>query len=211
MHSQIQKKTIRSPPERHAGLLKKSRRHPLKRAFAYLLNLKIRCGQMGRHRHGKRYREAILAEFFEGDFGDLSQTETIKNVGDGVAHIEHEKTESAVLLVGAGAFAVGRVAHASDWRERPVDETHNLAHRDVFRGLREKEAAALAALAIDDTGLAQLNENLLQKRERDFFPRGNLLEGNELPTGLAGEDHVDQRTQGVFSAFGEFHGRFEKG
>jgi hypothetical protein len=41
-----------------------------------------------------------LAEFFEGDFGDLSKTVTIENIGDGVAHIEHEKTEAAVLLVG---------------------------------------------------------------------------------------------------------------
>ena len=176
-----------------------------------LLNLiiGIRAGPL--HGSGERNREAILAEFFEGDFGDLGEAVAIEDVGDGVAHIEHEKTEAAVLLVGAGAFGVGRVAHASDWCEGSVDETHDLAHRDVFRGLRKEETTVLPALAIDDAGLAQLNENLLQKRERYFFPRGNLLEGNELPTGLAGKDHVDQRTEGVFAAFGEFHGRFETG
>ena len=119
-----------------------------------LLYLVIGVGAERLQGNGKRKRNAILAEFFEGDFGDLSKTVTIENVGDGVAHIEHEKTEAAVLLVGAGAFGVGRVAHASDWCERSVNETHDLAHRDVFRGLREEEAAMLAALAIDDAGLA---------------------------------------------------------
>jgi hypothetical protein len=169
----------------------------------------IRAGQL--HGSGERNREAILAEFFEGDFGDLGEAVTIENVGDGVTHIEHEKTEATVLLVGAGAFGVGRVAHASDRSERAVDETHDLAHGDVFRRLREEETTMLAALAIDDTGLSQLNENLLQKREWDFFPRGNFLKGNEISTGLAGKNHVDQRTQSVFAAFGQFHGRFETG
>ena len=137
----------------------------------------------------------------------MGEAVTIENVGDGVAHIEHEKTEAAVFLVRAGTFGVGRMAHTSDRRERAVDETHDLAHGDVFRRLREEESTVLAALAINDAGLAELNENLLQKREGDFFPRGNLFKRNEISTGLSGKNHVDQRTQGIFAAFGQFHGR----
>ena len=55
----------------------------------------IRAGPL--HGSGERNREAILAEFFEGDFGDLGETVAIEDVGDGVAHIKHEKTEAAVL------------------------------------------------------------------------------------------------------------------
>ena len=161
---------------------------------------------MGGHRHGKGDRKAVLTEFCEGDFRDLSETVTIENICDGVAHIEHEEAQAAVLLVGAGAFGVGGVTHASDRRERAVDEPHDFAHRDVFRGLCEEETTVLAALPINDSGFAQLNENLLQKRERNFFARGNFLEGNQLPSGLASKNHVDQGAQGVFSAFGQFHG-----
>ena len=55
-----------------------------------LLNLiiGIRAGQL--HGSGERNREAILAEFFEGDFGDLSETVAIEDIRDGVAHIEQK-------------------------------------------------------------------------------------------------------------------------
>ena len=62
----------------------------------------IRAGPL--HGSGERNREAILAEFFEGDFRDLGEIAAIKNVGDGVAHIEHEKSEAAILLVGEPHF-----------------------------------------------------------------------------------------------------------
>ena len=52
----------------------------------------IRAGPL--HGSGERNREAILAEFFEGDLGEIA---AIKNVGDGVAHIEHERSDAAVL------------------------------------------------------------------------------------------------------------------
>jgi hypothetical protein len=65
-----------------------------------LLDLKIGIGAEQLQGNGKRKRNAILAEFFEGDFRDLSKTVTIEKIGDGVAHIEHEKTEAAVILVG---------------------------------------------------------------------------------------------------------------
>ena len=55
----------------------------------------IRNGPL--HGSGERNREAILAEFFEGDFGDLGERMALENVRDGVAHIEHEKTEAAML------------------------------------------------------------------------------------------------------------------
>ncbi len=58
----------------------------------------IRNGPL--HGSGERNREAILAEFFEEDFGDLGERMALENVRDGVAHIEQEKSEAAVLLVG---------------------------------------------------------------------------------------------------------------
>ena len=72
----------------------------------------IRAGQLDGS--GEWNRESILAEFFEGDFGDFGEAVTIEDVRNGISHIEHEKTEAAVFLVGAGAFGVGRMAHASD-------------------------------------------------------------------------------------------------
>ena len=69
-----------------------------------------------------------MAKLFKGDFGDLIKAVTVQDVGDGIAHIEHEKPETAMLLIGAGTFGVVRVAHASDWRERPIDKTHDFTH-----------------------------------------------------------------------------------
>jgi hypothetical protein len=53
-----------------------------------------------------------LAKFFEGDLGNLSETVTIENIGDGVAHIEHEEPKAAVLLVGAGTLFVSHSGHS---------------------------------------------------------------------------------------------------
>ena len=95
-----------------------------------------------------------MAEFFEGNLADLSECVAVENVCDGVVHIEHEEAQAAVFLIGAGAFGIGRVAHASDRRERAVDEPHDLAHGNILGRLGEEEAAVLTALAIDDAGFA---------------------------------------------------------
>jgi len=48
----------------------------------------IRAGPL--HGSGERNREAIPAEFFEGELGDLSEAVTIEDVGDGVARSQVE-------------------------------------------------------------------------------------------------------------------------
>ena len=55
------------------------------------LDLKIRLGERGSERDGERKRESVLAEFFEGDLGDLGECVAVENICDGVAHIEHEE------------------------------------------------------------------------------------------------------------------------
>ena len=64
----------------------------------------IRAGPL--HGSGERNREAILAEFFEGDFGDLGETVAIENVRDGVAHIEQEGGRPLYCSSARGTFCL---------------------------------------------------------------------------------------------------------
>ena len=50
----------------------------------------------------------------------------------------------------------------------------------------------LAALAIDDTGFAELGEDLLEKRKRDVLAGGDLLEGEQISTSLAGDGEINE-------------------
>jgi len=63
----------------------------------------------------------------------------------------------------------------------------------------------LAALAIDDTGFAELGEDLLKERKRDVLAGGDLLEWKQIATSFAGDGEINEGAQGVFAAFGEFH------
>jgi hypothetical protein len=50
------------------------------------LKIRIRTGQL--YGSGKGNREAILAEFFEGELGDLGECVALKDIHDGIADSE---------------------------------------------------------------------------------------------------------------------------
>ena len=76
-----------------------------------------------REREGK----AVAPEFAQRDFDDVGERVTVEDAGDGVAHIEHEHAQTAVHLVGTGAFLVGGLADAADGGERAIDDADESA------------------------------------------------------------------------------------
>jgi hypothetical protein len=170
-----------------------------------LSDLVIRRGLVGGSGGRERERDLVATEFLEGYLNDLRQAESVKDVSDGVSHIEHEEAQAAVFLVRAGTFLVSALAHAGYRSEWTVDQSDDFAHENIVRWAGEEESTVLAALAIDDTGFAELREDLLEKRKRDVLAGGDLLEREQIAASLAGDGEINEGAQGVFAAFGEFH------
>ena len=104
----------------------------------------------------------------QGDFDDVFQGVAVENVGDGVAHVDHEHAESAVRFVRAGAFFIFGLAGAADGGELAVDEADDFTHLDGFHGLGEAGAAVLAAQAFHVAGIAELEEDGLKELEGNW-------------------------------------------
>ena len=151
---------------------------------------------------GKREGKSALEKFVDGDFCGLREAELIQDIGDRVADIEHEKPQSAVLLIGATAFRIGCMARTGNGGQWALDEANNFTDGNVLRGFGQKEATALAALAIDDAALAKLDEDLFEKRKGDGFASGDFLEWKEIASGFTGDREVNQCPEGIFTAFG---------
>jgi hypothetical protein len=147
----------------------------------------------------------VATEFLEGYLNDLRKAVSVKDFGDGVSHIEHEEAQAAVVLIRAGTFLVSTLAHAADRSEWTVDQADDFAHENIGGWAGEEESTVLAALAIDDTGFAELGEDLLQERKRDVLAGGDFLEGEQISASFAGDGKINEGAQSVFAAFGEFH------
>ena len=170
-----------------------------------LSDLVIRRGLVGGSGGREGERDLVATEFLEGYLNDLREAVSVKDVGDGVSHIEHEEAQAAVVLVRAGTFLVSTLAHAGDRSEWAVDQADDFAHENIGGWAGEEESTVLAALAIDDTGFAELGEDLFEKRKRDVLAGGDLLEWKQIATSFAGDGEINEGAQGVFAAFGEFH------
>ena len=105
-----------------------------------------------------------------------------------------------MLFVGTGAAVVGGDAGAADRGEGAVDVAHEIADQNLIGWFGEGIAAILPAGAHQVTGLAEVDEDLLEKRG------GNVLgfrQGRERHQGAVerlGHAQIEHGAQGVFSA-----------
>ena len=154
----------------------------------------------------KWQRHLVPAHLSHGDLDDVGEHVAIEDSRDGIAHVEHQHSQTAVRLVGAGAAFVGRHAHARDRRERAVDEADDVAEADFFERLREKVAAGLAAFRVDVARAFELVENLFEELHRQPFLLGDLADFQQRSPEFLRDAEVDHRTKRIFTAFGKFHG-----
>ena len=88
----------------------------------------------------------------------------------------------AVGLARAHDRAVGRLRDALDRRDRSLQRLDDLGHRDLRGRAREQVAAARAAPRVDQPGLAQARDEVLQVGERQPVVLGDLRQRDRTPS-----------------------------
>ena len=100
------------------------------------------------------------------------------------------QTCSGSGLARAHDRAVGRLGDALDRRDRALQRLDDLGHRDLAGGAREQVAAARAAARVDQAGLAQARDEVLEIGERQPVVLGDLRQRDRLLAGAPSElDH----------------------
>jgi len=146
----------------------------------------------------KGRHDPVAAHLAEGDFHDLGHSVAIKDVGDGIADIDHDHPQAAMLLVRAGAGLVGVFAGAADRCQPAVHQANDVADADLVRRLGQCVAAELAALGFHDPGLAQFEQDALHELERQAVLFGQLGARHGAPAYLGGHAQIDSGAERVF-------------
>ena len=93
-------------------------------------------------------------------------------------------------LARAHDRAVGGLGDALDRRDRALQRLDDLGHRDLGGRAREHVAAARAAPRVDQAGLAQARDEVLQVGERQAVVLGDLRQRNRVLAGSPSQlDH----------------------
>ena len=102
-----------------------------------------------------------------------------------------------------GAFVFELLgAHAADVRERALDGSDHVRERDLARRAREPVAAFRAALAGDDAGVLEIEQDVLEEAQRHRLRARERL-GLDVPFALRRE--LDGRTKRVVGLRRESH------
>ena len=141
-------------------------------------------------------RDAVAAHLAQGDFHGIGQRVTVEDVGDGIADIQHEHVEAAMLFIRAGAGLVGGLADAGDGSEGAIDEADHAAETDALRLHLEEGAAVLAALGVHVTGPFELGEDLLEELHGEALLGGELVDLDEIAAELLGDADVNECARG---------------
>ena len=148
----------------------------------------------------ERGSDLVPAQRAHRDLDDFGERVAVEEMRDGVADVEHQHAEAAVVLVGTGAGRVSRLAHARDRSQRPVDQADHVADSDRTRGFPQEVASVLSALALEKSGLLELEEDLLEELDRDPLPLREFADRKQRTPELMGDPDVDQSSQGVLAA-----------
>ena len=117
----------------------------------------------------KRRRNFVAPIFAKGDLDDVCESVAIEDRADSIPDVEHEDSQPAVNLVRARTGGVRRLANAADRRQRPFNQTNDLAKFDPVHRPGEGVSAKFSASALDVSSCLKLRENLLKKFDRQFF------------------------------------------
>jgi len=131
----------------------------------------------------------------------VGQRSVIQNAGDGFAHIQHHLAHFTFVLIAIVAGAIVGLAGAGDRRKRAIERTDDVADGDLVGRAGEAEAAALAFAAQNETGIAKLGENIVEKLARYMVLFGDLAGGNQLSIGNARQMY--HGFQAIFALFGQ--------
>ena len=115
----------------------------------------------------------------------------VEDASRGVADIEKNLKQCAMLAVGTDALAEG--LRVFEWCERAVDAANNFPERDLSGGTPELIAAFRASGAHNDPRALELEQNGLQELLRQLFL------GSDVPDFDYGARMLREHGQGLQS------------
>jgi hypothetical protein len=134
---------------------------------------------------------------------EIGERHAIERLRDGRLQLHPHRARAAVLLADAveDRIALG----GADLRlDRPLQRANDVARRDRRRIARQHVAAARAALAIHQAGLAQDGDELLEVCLRQVLALRDGMERDAAPLPVASE--VDHQAHAVFAPCGDMEG-----
>jgi hypothetical protein len=105
--------------------------------------------------------------------------------------------------VRAGDLALGVELEALHRRDRTFERLHHLEHLDLAGGAAQAITAVRAALALDEPGLAQLGDEVLEVRERQALGLGDGAQRHRGAVLMTAE--LDHQAHSVFRSGGKQH------
>jgi len=95
--------------------------------------------------------------------GHIGKGGAVDHVDNGLADGRHCLTQQAACLIRAGAGGVIDLAQAADRRQPAIEHADHLAQGNAVSLAAEGVTAAGSGLAVDDAGVAQGDEDLLEE------------------------------------------------
>src|ERR1041384_5752774 len=102
----------------------------------------------------------------------------VQDIGAGVTHRIHHILYWTLRMLGIRtvlAFQIGRLAHASDGSERPIQNANDLAERNRSWRLNQCIAPLHPSSARKKAGSFQSQENLFKKLDRDMLASRDVM------------------------------------
>src|SRR5918994_2502988 len=134
------------------------------------------------------------------ELDQLGQGRAGERLGDADLHPGPEKLGRARLvavgLVRAGHLSLGIEVEALHRSDRPFERLHHLEHLDLLGGSPQPVAAVGAALALDQPGLAELRDQVLEVGQGESLGLGDSAQGDGLAILLAAK--LDHQAHSVF-------------
>jgi hypothetical protein len=144
-----------------------------------------------------------------GLFHKIAEAVIVQNVCDGIAHIQHNPLNRAILRVvvrvrAVFTFLIGCLAHTGNGGERAIKDSNHLTERDFLGGFDQAVSPADASTTGQKSGVLERKKNLLEKLNRNSLTRSDFMTLKERPTVSTGE--LDQRSQRILALLREIHG-----
>lgn len=137
---------------------------------------------------GPLMRGSCAGERFH--LGKIFERVVVKDSDDGIADFPHHILQRAVIGLGVGAvatFLIGCSTHARDRCEWTVHDADHLSESDLPWLFDEAVPSAYAAVAGEEAGVLEGEEDMLKELERDMLFLGNVSAEQGRATVMVGE------------------------
>jgi hypothetical protein len=141
------------------------------------------------------HQRPILGRRARAHFGKRA---VIEHARDGIAGFDHDEADRARLEIAA-ILAGSKSGHRSarNGSQGTIEGTHNCAHTNLMRRSCESVASAFAFLGVNETGVSEVGQNMIQKLFRNRIRMGDIRDLRQFVGLKSGQ--VDHGLESVLS------------